>query len=310
MESSNASSINAFSWPTTVWQTLKGIFHPQELRDAHTSPLPGDTDVSISADAFTSIETLDTVITSDNLLLPPVVTLGNSVLPATLLLRCFSFMTLKCLISSRSVCSDWRRLVPHSEIHPTRRRFLELYDRMLANPFFLQSRGWTVDNLEPFDRQAYIATLNEQCTTPEAEIPEDFWMYILEWPARMAIRCMWPGLPFVDSKTVNTQRQFGINYLSQSPQLSALVFKHQLPEACFIPGLLIWRNPWTTYWLLFDKTPHDLLKCSLHGRVFGIGLYPNPPCGEATNDASIIPYDYEEETDSDLYDDTFDSECK
>ena len=302
MESSNAGSSESqysSSWLTTVWQALKGVL---QLRDVHiVTDVSMDADVlsTISTDVFTSIETLDTVITSGNLVLPPI-----------LLLRCFSFMSLKCLISSRSVCSDWRRLVPHSDIHPTRRRFLELYDRMLSTPLFLQSRGWIVDNLEPFDRQAYMATLNEQCTTPEVEIPEDFRMYILEWPARMAIRCMWPGLPFVDSKMDNTQRQFGINYLSRSPQLSALVFKYQLPEACFIPGLLIWRDSFRTYWLLFDKAPHDLLKCTLHGRVFSINLYPNPPYGEATNDASIIPYDYDEETDSDLYDDTFDSDCK
>ena len=44
-----------------------------------------------------------------------------------------------------------------------------------------------------------------------------------------------------------------VNYLGYALQLSALVFKHQLPEACFIPGLLIWRTPESTDWLLFDK---------------------------------------------------------
>ena len=164
-----------------------------------------------------------------------------------------------------------------------------------------------MDNLKPFDRQAYIATLNEQCTTPEAEIPEDFRMYILEWPARMAIGCMWPGLPFIESRTRNIQRQYGVNYLGYPPQLSALVFKHQLPEACFIPGLLIWRTPESTDWLLFDKT-HDQPKSSIHGLVFSINLYPNPPVMALTNDASIIPYVYDEKTDSDLYDDMFEGQ--
>ena len=145
---------------------------------------------------------LDTVVTPDNLVPPP-----------ELLLRCFSYMSLKCLISSRCVCSHWRQLIPQSDLHPTRRRFLELYDKMLANPLFLQSRTWTMDNLKPFDRQAYIATLNEQCNAPEAEIPEDFRMYILEYPARMAIGCMWPGLPFIESRTRNIQRQYGLTAL-------------------------------------------------------------------------------------------------
>jgi len=305
MESNDDSQYTS-SWLTTVWHTLKGVFYSKELQETHIKfALSGDSDASISVDTLTPIVALDAVVTSNNMLLPPVVTSGNLVLPPTLLLRCFSSMSLKCLISSRCVCSDWRRLVPHSDIHPTRRRFLELFDKMLANPLFFESRAWILDNLKPFDRRAYVATLNEQCTTPEAEIPEDFRMYILEWPARMAVMCLWPGLPFVDSQTSNIQRQFGINYLPYPPQLLALVFKHQFPEACFIPGLLIWRDPEMTHWLLFDKTPHDRLKCSLHGRVFAISLYPNPPIATLTNDPSIIPYDYDEDTEEDLYDDVF-----
>ena len=296
------------SWLTSIWETLIG--RPQELPDTVVSKpaLPRDTVTVAStsptdsiasvlpAEITTSMAKLDTIVTPENLVLPP-----------ELLLRCFSYMSLKCLISSRCVCSDWRRLVPQSDLHPTRRRFLELYDKMLVNPLFLQSRTWTVDNLKPFDRQAYIATLNEQCNTPEAEIPEDFRMYILEWPARMAIGCMWPGFPFIESRTRNIQRQYGVNYLGYPPQLSALVFKHQLPEACFIPGLLIWRTPESTDWLLFDKT-HDQPKSSIHGLVFSINLYPNPPVMTLTNDASIIPYVYDEKTDSDLYDDMFEGQ--
>ena len=140
---------------------------------------------------------------------------------------------------------------------------------------------------------------------PEAEIPEDFEMYILEWPARMAIVCMWPGLPCVDSPTTGVQRQCGINYLALPPQLSALVFKYQLPEACFIPALLMWRNSVSISWLLFDKTPHDQLGFTLRGRVFKIALYPTPHCADEVNDTSIIPYDYDEDTGRDLYDEMF-----
>jgi len=236
---------------------------------------------------------------------PPDAISDNLVLPQMLLLHCFSYMDLKCLIFSRCVCSYWRRLVPPSDIHPTRRRFLELYDRMLANDLFLESRTWTLDNLKPFDRHSYMATLRSQCTGPEAEIPEDYEMYILEWPACMAIACMWPGLPFVDSQTDSVQRQYGINYLAHSPQLSALVFKYNLPEVCFIPALLTWRNSASTSWLLFDKTPHDRLGFTLHGRFFKIALYPTPHCADEVNDASTIPYVYDEDTDSDLYDEMF-----
>ena len=287
-----------------VWHILKGLFNRQVLRQSALirEETPA---VSISSADVTLSTSSAGATSSETVALPPVAISDNLVLPQTLLLRCFSFMSLKCLISSRCVCSDWRNLVPFSEIRPTRRRFLELYDRMLANHLFLESRTWTLDNLKPFDRDSYITTLREQFTGSEAEIPEDFQMYILEWPARMAIACMWPGLPFVDSQTGGIQRQFGINYLALSPQLSALVFKHQLPEACFIPALLTWRTPFETSWLMFDKTPHDRLEFSFHGRVFDIALYPTPPCGNEVNDASIIPYNYHEDTGRDLYDDMF-----
>ena len=176
---------------------------------------------------------------------------------------------------------------------------------MLANELFLESRTWTLDNLKPFDRHSYMATLRSQCTGSEAEVPEDFEMYLLEWPARMAIACMWPGLPFVDSQTDSVQRQYGINYLAPSPQLSALVFKHQFPEVCFIPALLAWRESTSTSWLVFDKTPHDRLGFTLHGCVFKMVLYSIPGCEDEVNDASIIPYDYDEDTGQDLYKEMF-----
>jgi len=303
------------SAPAIVWQTVKEFYNGQFLRQSASLPanesVPLELVESISSSASALPAETTFLVTSDaeTVALPPVAISDNLVLPQTLLLRCFSSMSLKCLIFSRCVCSDWRKLVPLSEIHPTRRRFLKLYDRMLANQLFLESRIWTMDNLKPFDRDSYIATLREQFTGPEAEIPEDFYMYILEWPARMAIGCMWPGLPFVDSQTDGIQRQFGINYLALPPQLSALVFKHQLPEACFIPGLLTWRTPSSTSWLVFDKTPHDRFGFSLHGRVFNIALYPTPYFLGQVNDATIIPYDYEEDTGSDLYDDIFEGRC-
>ena len=295
----------------SVRKALEGLFH----RESALSPggtesvLPLNSLASaspfVSAGTTSLAASVASPVTLEKAALPPVAISDNLVLPQTLLLRCFSCMDLQCLIFSRCVCSDWRRLLPLSDIHPTRRRFLELYDRMLANKLFLESRTWTVDNLKPFDRYSYMATLRSQCTGPEAEIPEDFEMYILEWPARMAIACMWPGLPFVDSQTDSVQRQYGINYLAPSPQLSAVVFKHQFPEVCFIPALLAWRESTSTSWLMFDKTPHDRLGFTLHGCVFKMVLYSIPGCEDEVNDASIIPYDYDEDTGQDLYKEMF-----
>ncbi len=80
---------------------------------------------------------------------------------------------------------------------------------MINTPGFLNTRGWTLDNLEPFDRQAYIDALLSQ----HPAIPEDFRIWILEWPARLAIGCMWPGLPFIDSSTESAMRRPGVNWL-------------------------------------------------------------------------------------------------
>jgi len=121
---------------------------------------------------------------------------ATSSVPSTLLI----LHELEVSYTFRCVFSDWGRLVLRSDLHPTRPRF---------------------------GQQAYVATLKEQCSTPEAEIPEFFRMYIFEWLARMGIGCMRPGLLFFDFKLSNIQRQFGINYLAYSSRLVVLVFKHQ-----------------------------------------------------------------------------------
>jgi len=68
-----------------------------------------------------------------------VLSLADLVLPPAFLLRCLSSTSLKCLIPFRCVFSDWGRLVLRSDLHPTRPRFLELHDKMLANPLFPSS---------------------------------------------------------------------------------------------------------------------------------------------------------------------------
>ncbi|KAJ7825459.1 hypothetical protein B0H13DRAFT_1918618 [Mycena leptocephala] len=42
------------------------------------------------------------------------------------------------------------------------------------------------------DQQAYIDALLDQ----QAYLPDDFRIWILEWPAKAAIACCWPGLPY------------------------------------------------------------------------------------------------------------------
>ncbi|PPQ92217.1 hypothetical protein CVT25_008990 [Psilocybe cyanescens] len=183
-------------------------------------------------------------------------------LPVEILLHMFSFLQLKPYIISHGVCKDWKNLLPLAEIHPTRRRLLALYHKIINTPYFERSLTWSLDNLEPFDRQAYIDSLLSQYPA----IPEEFRMWILEWPDRLVIACMWPGIQLADYGTDNFRRRFGFNWLgykSKSPQLFAVLYKNKTPHAKFIPGLLVWRTPTTTDWLIFAEDERDLF-----GRVY------------------------------------------
>lgn len=200
-------------------------------------------------------------------------------LPVELRLHIFSFLELKPYIVAHGVCSEWRYLLPFAEVHPVRRRLFFLYHHMINTTGFLNTRGWTLDNLMPFDRQAYIDSL--LCQYPA--IPEDFRIWILEWPARLAIGSTWPGLPFVDSSTRSAMRRHGVNWLghkSSSPKLRAALYKRTHAEHYrFIPGLIIWRDTSTTDWLVFDETNPDLF-----GRVYVIDILESP------SRSAVIPH--------------------
>ncbi|KJA17325.1 hypothetical protein HYPSUDRAFT_46521 [Hypholoma sublateritium FD-334 SS-4] len=200
-------------------------------------------------------------------------------LPAELCLHIFSFLELQPYIVAHGVCSKWRYLLSRAEIHPIRRRLFNLYHHMINTPGFLNTRGWTLDNLVPFNRQAYIDSLLSQYPA----IPEDFRIWILEWPARLSIGCTWPGLPFVFSSTRSAMRRHGVNWLghkNSSPQVLAALYKRMPAEDYkFIPGLIIWRGVHTTDWLILDETDPDLF-----GRVYVIDLR------ESFARTSVIPH--------------------
>ncbi|KAJ7137638.1 hypothetical protein C8R46DRAFT_611477 [Mycena filopes] len=111
--------------------------------------------------------------------------------PPEISLQIFPHIHLKDLISVRGVCKRWMELVSLADIHPTRLALLKLYQKTVHDPLFLSTSKWTLENLRPFDREAYIDALLAQ----HNYIPDDFQFWILEWPARAAIACAWPGLP-------------------------------------------------------------------------------------------------------------------
>ncbi|PPQ92218.1 hypothetical protein CVT25_008992 [Psilocybe cyanescens] len=174
----------------------------------------------------------------------------------------FSFLELKPYIISHGVSKYWQSLLPLAKLHPTRRRLLALYHKIINTPHFEKSLPWSLDNLEPFDRQAYIDSLLSQYPA----IPEEFCMWILEWPDRLVIASRWPGIQLSDCGTNDYQRRFGFNWLgykSNSPQLFAVLYKNKTPHVKYIPALLIWRTESTTDWLIFAEDERDLF-----GRVY------------------------------------------
>ncbi|TFK40405.1 hypothetical protein BDQ12DRAFT_576570, partial [Crucibulum laeve] len=182
-------------------------------------------------------------------------------IPPEILLYMFSYFDLKSLIMGKGVCRLWRRLIPLSDIPSTRRAFLDLYMSCLEAPAFISTRPWLIDHLIPFNREAYIDTLQKQYPA----LPEDFVLWILEWPARAAIGCVWPGLDrkFYDS-IPDAGRWHGWNSLARTPPpIERLVLEDRDAGLTVdIPGILIWE--WEEYesWLVLDS--REILR----GKVF------------------------------------------
>lgn len=115
---------------------------------------------------------------------------GMNDLPNELLLMVFPHLPLQALIAARGVNHKWRQLAPISDINPIRRRLLHLYDQFITSPAFHVTRPFIQPHLCSFDRTSYVSALPEST-------PADLKMWLLEWPGRAAIACLWPGL---DSK--------------------------------------------------------------------------------------------------------------
>jgi len=102
-------------------------------------------------------------------------------------------------------------MVLQADILPLRRSFLDFYLKAIDYHTFLPSRPWVLKNLVSFDRKAFISRL--ESTFPY--IPEDFKLWILEWPARAVVGPVWPGLPS-RCRSDRMWRNTAINMLSVS----------------------------------------------------------------------------------------------
>ncbi|KAF9540149.1 hypothetical protein CPC08DRAFT_717339 [Agrocybe pediades] len=144
---------------------------------------------------------------------------------------------------------------------------------MLQHPRFLETRPWTLKTLNPFDRKAYIDALLSQYPA----VPEEFRLWIMEWPARMAPFGMWPGSPFTYHHVVTFEEANGTNWLAYlpegSPALLTLLHRHPSHKDHFIPALLAWKEDYQAHWLIFAKDEPELF-----GRVIAPDAVESMDC--------------------------------
>ncbi|KAJ7249425.1 hypothetical protein C8J57DRAFT_689658 [Mycena rebaudengoi] len=206
--------------------------------------------------------------------------------PNELFLQILPLLCLKSLIAAHGVSQLWRHLVTTTEISAARRELLSLYHSTVHSPAFLESRSWLLASLQPFDRQSYVDTLLDQ----HNYLPDDFRLYILEWPARATVNCLWPGLPQrffeLDEGADGIVLPEGCNFLSCVPGPSILkhpgrpidddhtfrpplvhIITHRGKE---FPALLVWQEHYMT-WLILEEAAAAaedvILDKGLEGRV-------------------------------------------
>ena len=126
-----------------------------------------------------------------------------SEMPNELLVSIFSHLPLTDLIRCRGVCWLWRDLINNPlcpSITPARRSLLRLYTEALASPTLTSEyNNYLRTRIRPFDREACVNELMRRCSClptdfPHTILPDEFVTWILEWPARVLIGGMWPGL--------------------------------------------------------------------------------------------------------------------
>ncbi|KAJ6506360.1 hypothetical protein C8R47DRAFT_944566, partial [Mycena vitilis] len=182
-------------------------------------------------------------------------------IPNEIVLQLFPYCPLTSLVAAQGVCKLWRRIVPLADISPPRRGLLDLYLTVIESPVFERSRPWLLQNLRPFDRRAYIDALLEQ----HDYLPEDFQIWILEWPAKAVIAGCWPGLPdnyLSERESDDVERVHGCNWLGRIPPIVHTVQINQIgPIERWVeedvPALLVWEENYefAKTWLVLAGKP-------------------------------------------------------
>lgn len=184
-----------------------------------------------------------------------------------LLLLLFRLLPLRSLIVARGVDRRWRQLVSAADLHPHRRRLLDLYLTLINSPSFAQTRPWVLANLQPFDRDAYLAAL----LAKYPRLPDTFVLWLLEWPARAVIGGIWPGLPLEHKEDSDEMQVFqGRNLLAPGTvQVAAITYSipDRKDQYDFLPAILI-RTRAANTWLVLDDAARTRGTLALRDKVF------------------------------------------
>jgi hypothetical protein len=166
---------------------------------------------------------------------------------------------------------------------PARRALFDLFQEIIASPVLPITTSWTLAHLKYFDRQAYLDRILEQTSY----IPEEFRLWILEWPAKLAFGGVWPGLPVTEQAGAGppgpplqyrigrmaneAERLEGWNWLGCHNGQVSVLFYTDPEDPTFDPtglgpGMLVWTTPDDDYiWLVLDSRPER------RGKVYDLG---------------------------------------
>jgi len=188
-------------------------------------------------------------------------------LPTEIHVQIFSYLPLAGLILIRGTSFFLRDEQLLSDVHPLRRRLLDIHSRLVRSHVFRASRMHNSKVCKTFDRAVYIAHLKRQLKT--ITLPPDFEMYILEWPEQAVFDSFWPGLPFEWTERDLGFRRHGWNML------------FNIPPQLFNLYLYSGEHPWTwaetqikvpalPLWQAFDRGPSAwIIMTDLHPQLAG-----------------------------------------
>lgn len=185
---------------------------------------------------------------------------GMASFPTELLMAFFEGFPLPTLIAARCVSKEWRELISTTCINPARRALLELFLEIVSDERYFRSKKTLAADAESasagypqadisFERELYITQLRTQYEY----LPEEFVIWILEWPEEVAIGRLGPSLPSTprptDDERMTIDREsinyWGANMLGvRPPVIYAVPFRTELPNfpSGPLPVLQVWRT--------------------------------------------------------------------